>query len=52
MAAHTEPEHPSGSSVYLTISNAIDKVEKKFGSLPEIEHLVQFVRTSERGISK
>jgi UDP-N-acetylglucosamine acyltransferase len=35
----------------LTISNAVAKVEK-LPPLPEIRHLVQFVRTSERGISK
>jgi len=36
----------------LTISNAIAKVEKKLPQLPEVKHLIQFVRTSERGISK
>ena len=35
----------------LTISNAVTKVEK-LPPLPEIRYLVQFVRTSERGISK
>lgn len=35
----------------LTISNAVAKV-KKLAPLPEIQCLVQFVRTSERGISK
>ncbi len=36
----------------LTISNAITKVEKKLPPLAEVKHLVQFVRASERGISK
>ncbi|HEY1661425.1 MAG TPA: acyl-ACP--UDP-N-acetylglucosamine O-acyltransferase [Verrucomicrobiae bacterium] len=36
----------------LTVSNAITKVEKKLSPLPEVKHLVQFVRASERGISK
>ncbi|HZF02594.1 MAG TPA: acyl-ACP--UDP-N-acetylglucosamine O-acyltransferase [Methylomirabilota bacterium] len=36
----------------LTVSNAIAKVEKKMSPLPEVKHLIQFVRTSERGISK
>jgi UDP-N-acetylglucosamine acyltransferase len=36
----------------LTVSNAIHKVEKKLPPLPEVTHLVQFVRASERGISK
>ncbi len=36
----------------LTVSNAIAKVEKELPSLPEVRHLIQFVRASERGISK
>ncbi len=36
----------------LTISNAITKVEKKLPPLPEVKHLVRFVRASERGIGK
>jgi UDP-N-acetylglucosamine acyltransferase len=36
----------------LTVSNAIAKVEKKLPPLPEVKHLIQFVRASERGISK
>lgn len=36
----------------LTISNALVKIEKELPGLPEIEHLVQFARTSERGLSK
>src|SRR5271155_1234511 len=33
----------------LSISNALVKVEKELPPLPEILHLIQFVRTSERG---
>src|SRR5579859_3959042 len=36
----------------LTVRNAVAKVEKKLPKLEEIRHLVQFVRSSERGISK
>jgi UDP-N-acetylglucosamine acyltransferase len=36
----------------LTIPNALAKVEKELPKLPEIQYLVNFVRTSERGISK
>jgi UDP-N-acetylglucosamine acyltransferase len=36
----------------LTVSNAVAKVEKKLPPLPEIRHLIQFVRASERGIGK
>jgi UDP-N-acetylglucosamine acyltransferase len=36
----------------LTISNAIARIEKELPQLPEIQYLVNFVRTSERGISK
>ena len=36
----------------LTIPNALKRIEKDLPSSPEIQHLVQFVRTSERGISK
>jgi len=36
----------------LSIPNALAKIEKELPPLPEILHLVQFVRTSERGISK
>lgn len=36
----------------LTISNAVTKIEKELPALPEIQHLLEFVRTSERGISK
>jgi UDP-N-acetylglucosamine acyltransferase len=36
----------------LTVSNAIAKVGRQLPPLPEIRHLIQFVRASERGISK
>jgi UDP-N-acetylglucosamine acyltransferase len=36
----------------LTVSNALTRIEAELPPLPEIQHLVQFVRTSERGISK
>jgi UDP-N-acetylglucosamine acyltransferase len=36
----------------LTISNALVKIEKELSQLPEIAHLLQFARTSERGLSK
>lgn len=36
----------------LTVSNALLKIEKKLPPIPEIKHLVGFIRKSERGISK
>ena len=36
----------------LTIPNALAKIEKELPPLPEVKHLIQFVRSSERGISK
>ena len=36
----------------LSIPNALAKIEKELPPLPEVQHLVQFVRASERGISK
>jgi UDP-N-acetylglucosamine acyltransferase len=36
----------------LTVSNALARVEADLPDLPEIRHLVQFARTSERGLSK
>src|SRR5437899_4221639 len=36
----------------LTIPNALAKIETELPSLPEVQHLLQFIRTSERGISK
>ena len=36
----------------LSISNALARIEKELPDLPEIEYLKEFVRASERGISK
>jgi UDP-N-acetylglucosamine acyltransferase len=36
----------------LTISNALARIETILPPLPEIQHLLSFVRASERGISK
>ena len=36
----------------LTITNALTRIEAELPALPEVQHLVQFVRASERGISK
>ena len=36
----------------LLMSNAVARVESELPPLPEIQHLVQFIRASERGISK
>ena len=36
----------------LTISNALDRIEKELPPLPEVLHLLQFARSSERGLSK
>ena len=36
----------------LTIPNALAKIEADLPALPELNHLVKFVRASERGISK
>jgi UDP-N-acetylglucosamine acyltransferase len=36
----------------LTITNALGRIEAESPKLPEILHLIQFVRTSSRGISK
>jgi UDP-N-acetylglucosamine acyltransferase len=36
----------------LTIPNAIVRIEKELPTSPELQHLLQFVKTSERGISK
>jgi UDP-N-acetylglucosamine acyltransferase len=36
----------------LTIPNALAKIENEIPGLPEIQHLVRFVRTSERGITR
>lgn len=36
----------------LTISNALTRIEGELPQLPEVQHLVNFARTSERGLSK
>jgi UDP-N-acetylglucosamine acyltransferase len=36
----------------LIMTNALEKVEHELPPLPEVQHLVQFIRSSERGISK
>jgi UDP-N-acetylglucosamine acyltransferase len=36
----------------LTVTNALTKIESELPPLAEIQHLVQFVRASERGIGK
>lgn len=36
----------------LTVSNALARVQAEAAPLPEIQHLVRFVRESERGVSK
>jgi UDP-N-acetylglucosamine acyltransferase len=36
----------------LTTTNALTRIEAELPPLPEIQHLVQFIRTSERGICR
>jgi UDP-N-acetylglucosamine acyltransferase len=36
----------------LTIPNALARIESELPPLPEIQHLVQFIRASERGVTK
>ena len=36
----------------LSITNAIGRIDTEVASCPEVQHLVKFVRASERGISK
>ena len=36
----------------LTIPNALKRIEKDLPTSPELEHLIQFAQSSERGISK
>lgn len=36
----------------LTITNAIERMEKELPPLPEVQHLINFVRKSERGIAR
>jgi acyl-[acyl carrier protein]--UDP-N-acetylglucosamine O-acyltransferase len=36
----------------LTLENAIERVEAELPALPEVAHLVAFLRTSERGLTR
>ena len=36
----------------LTISNALARIESELPSLPEVKHLIHFIKNSARGISK
>jgi UDP-N-acetylglucosamine acyltransferase len=36
----------------LSVPNALLKIEEELPQLPEVQHLVQFIRASERGITK
>lgn len=36
----------------LTISNALTRIENEIPNLPEVQHLINFTRSSSRGISK
>lgn len=36
----------------LTIANAIERMEKELPALPEVQHLISFVRKSERGLAR
>jgi len=36
----------------LTITNALLRIEEELPPSAELQHLIQFVRSSERGISK
>ena len=36
----------------LTISNALEKIEQELPPIDEVKRLVEFVRTSERGVCK
>jgi UDP-N-acetylglucosamine acyltransferase len=36
----------------LSVPNAISKVSEEIPSFPELTHLVEFVRTSERGVCR
>jgi UDP-N-acetylglucosamine acyltransferase len=36
----------------LTVPNALARIEQELTPVPEIQHLVQFVRASERGVTK
>lgn len=36
----------------LTISNALERIEKEVPALPEVQHFINFVRASERGVAR
>ena len=36
----------------LTISNALTRLENEVTRLPEVQHLIDFVKSSERGVTK
>jgi UDP-N-acetylglucosamine acyltransferase len=36
----------------LTLPNAVARIEQELPPLPEVQHLVKFVRTSERGVTR
>lgn len=36
----------------LTIANALERIEKELPALPEVQHLISFVRSSERGVAR
>lgn len=36
----------------LTISNALERIEKEIPALPEVQHFINFVRASERGVAR
>jgi UDP-N-acetylglucosamine acyltransferase len=36
----------------LTVSNALERIEKEIPSLPEVQHFINFVRASERGVAR
>jgi UDP-N-acetylglucosamine acyltransferase len=36
----------------LPLAEALAKVEAEYGTIPEVQHLVAFIRASERGISR
>ncbi len=61
MDRHGVPEHVQAAlrQAYkilfrqgLTIPNALAKIESELPQLPELQHLVQFVRATQRGISR
>jgi UDP-N-acetylglucosamine acyltransferase len=36
----------------LTVSNALERIEKEIPPLPEVQHFINFVRASERGVAR